>query len=334
MANRAVVVTELAGDPQTAWKVVTKEKPSASPGEVVVRMTLRPVNPTDYLSPKYFLGHLQGKKDVVIGSDGVGYVEEVGEGVTKVKVGQRVVPSFLTQFFFNGYGSWQDYVEAKEEDLLLLPDSLSDEVAAQYVVNPWTLYGLVKEQEVPKGEYLLQNGSGSVVGRQVIQLAKYWGIKTINVVRRDDVIEELKSLGADEVINSSKEDVVARVKEITGGKGAYGALDAVAGKNTKTIVSSVRDGGKVFVYGNMGTPENEVTIGLFELGRVHIKWWSILDFLKGPGRMQEVAAAVSKLLEDKVIVPLTGKVFKLEEFREALLEADKPGRGGKVLIAS
>lgn len=77
MANRAVVVTELKGDPQTAWKVVNKEKPRASPGHVVVRMTLRPVNPTDHVSPRVFLGHLQGKQDVVIGSDGVGFVEEV-----------------------------------------------------------------------------------------------------------------------------------------------------------------------------------------------------------------------------------------------------------------
>jgi NADPH:quinone reductase-like Zn-dependent oxidoreductase len=76
MAARAVVVTELMGDPQEVWKIVTKEKPHASPGHVVVHIVLRPVNPTDSLTPKYFLGHLKGK-DVVIGSDGTGYVEEV-----------------------------------------------------------------------------------------------------------------------------------------------------------------------------------------------------------------------------------------------------------------
>lgn len=85
--------------------------------------------------------------------------------MTKVKVGQRVVPSFLEEFYFYGNGSWQDYVEVKEEGLFTLPDSISDEVAAQFVVNTWTLYGLVKDLDVPKGEYLLQNAAGSVIGR-------------------------------------------------------------------------------------------------------------------------------------------------------------------------
>ncbi|CAM6087067.1 unnamed protein product [Calypogeia fissa] len=333
MASRAVVTTEPEGDPQKDWKVVTRDKPKASPGHVVVKIILRPVNPTDTLTPKYFLSHLKGK-EVVIGSDGVGFVEEVGEGVTKVKVGQRVVPSFINQFFVYGNGSWQDYVEVKEEELFTIPESISDEIAAQFLINPWTVYGLVSDQAVPKGEYLLQNAAGSVIGRLVIQLAKHWGIKTINVVRREEQIEELKSLGADEVINSRKEDVIERVKGITGGKLAYGALDPVAGIGAKTIAKCVRNGGKVFIYGNMGTEDNDATIDIFDLGRVDIKWWGLNDFLKGPEQMQEVAAAVTKLLQDKVIVPPTGKVFKFEDFKGALLEADKPGRGGKVLLAS
>ncbi|KAH9552828.1 hypothetical protein CY35_09G087300 [Sphagnum magellanicum] len=179
-------------------------------------------------------------------------------------------------------------------------------------VNPTDLlsilYGILTDLKVPKGEYVLQTAAGSVLGRQLIQLAKHWGIKTINIVRRAEQKEELKALGADEVLSTDEEeDVTTRVKEITGGKLAYAALDAVAGTLTKQVAASVRDGGQVNIYGVLGGYDAIVGFG-------------------------EYIDEVSKLMEAKIIVPLAGKTYDLADFQLAIKKSTEVARGGKVIL--
>ncbi len=181
--------------------------------------------------------------------------------MTTVVKGQRVVPFLGLEYLRKGEGTWQDYVSVRAELVWVVPDSISDVAAAQFVVNPWTVHGLLSDLKIPKGEYVLQTAAGSTLSRQLIKLAKHWGIKTINVVRRKEQKAELKALGADEVISTSDEDVVTRVKEITGGKLAYGALDAVGDEFTKQVLASVRDGGQVFIYGVLEGWEATVGVG-------------------------------------------------------------------------
>jgi NADPH:quinone reductase-like Zn-dependent oxidoreductase len=253
---------------------------------------------------------------------------QVGEGVTTVAKGQRVVP-FVDRERQKGEGSWQQYVSLKQELVWPVPDSISDEAAAQFVINPWTVYGILTDLKVPKGEYLLQTAAGSVLGRQVIQLAKHWGIKTINVVRRAEQKEELKALGADEVISTDNEDVATRVKEITGGKLAYAVIDAVAGTLTKQVTASVRDGGQVFIYGVLGGWD--ATLGVGDLFRgVRVAAWSLRNSV--PERFEEYIDEVSKLIEAKIIVPLAGETYDLADFQLAIKKSTEAARGGKVFL--
>ncbi len=250
-----------------------------------------------------------------------------------MKKGQRVVP-FIALDLPNVEGSWQQYVCVKEELVWPVPDSISDEAAAQFVINPWTLYGMLTDLEVPKGEYVLQTAAGSVLGRQVIQLAKHWGIKTINVVRRGEQKEELKALGADEVIctnEEGEEDVATRVKQITGGKLAYGAIDPVAGALTKQVVASVRDGGQVFVFGFLGG--NDITVGVGDLFRgVRVTGWNLYHAFTSSERCKVLTNGVSKLMQDKIIVPLMGETYDLADFQLAIKKSTEGG--GKVLLSS
>ncbi len=253
---------------------------------------------------------------------------QVGEGVTTVAKGQRVVP-FVGLDRQKEEGLWQQYVSLKQELVWPVPDSISDEAAAQFVVNPWTVYGILTDLKVPKGEYVLQTAAGSVLGRQLIQLAKHWGIKTINIVRRAEQKEELKALGADEVISTDNEDVATRVKEITGGKLAYAALDAVAGTFTKQVTASVRDGGQVFIYGVLAGWD--ATLGVGDLFRgVHVAGWALRN--SEAERFEEYVDKVSKLIEAKIIVPLEGETYDLAEFQLAIKKSTEVARGGKVFL--
>ncbi|KAH8952098.1 hypothetical protein BDL97_09G067100 [Sphagnum fallax] len=322
MSNRAVEQQNFdAKDPFAGLALVTKPVPKAEPGHVVVRITLRPVNPTDLIS-------ISSNRLRIPGSEGFGIVHEVGEGVTTVAKGQRVVP-FVSRDRPKGDGSWQQYVSLKQELVWPVPDSISDEAAAQFVVNPWTVYGILTDLKVPKGEYVLQTAAGSVLGRQLIRLAKHWGIKTINVVRRAEQKEELKALGADEVISTDNEDVPTRVKEITGGKLAYGALDAVAGTLTKQVTASVRDGGQVFVFGVLAGWD--ATVGVGDLFRgVRVAVWALHN--SGGERFEEYIDKVSKLIEAKIIVPLVGETYDLADFQLAIKKSTEVARGGKVFL--
>jgi len=331
MSNRAVVQT-FDGN---GLEIVVRPKPLASPGNVVIRLTVRAVNPIDSLIIREnWLRNLADEHHYhpVIGSEGFGHITEVGEGVTKFKVNQRVVPILYWKYYLGkGEGAWQDYVEVAEEDVVHIPDSVSDDAAAQYLINPWTAYGLLSEIGVKEGEYLLQTAAASVIGRQVIQICKHLKIKTINVVRRDNVIPELKAIGADVVINSSTEDMVSRVKELTGGKGAFAAIDAVGGILTKSVGNSLRNGGRLFVYGTLGGPD--VVLSSADLIRdIDVKFFRLTKFVENKRNRERVMTDIMAFMDAGVLVPYAGKKYELTDFNAAIEESQKEARGGKVLL--
>jgi trans-2-enoyl-CoA reductase len=253
--------------------------------------------------------------------------------VTKLHKGQRVVP-ILSDGKRKGNGTWQEYICLDEGYVWLLPDRITDEQAAQIVINPWTAYSMVKDLgAVPKGEYLVQSAAGSTLGKQVMALAKHWDIKLINIVRRAEQKAELKASGADEVICSAEEDVAARVKEITGGKGAWGALDAVAGTMTQTLASCVRDGGQIFVYGALGGFVSSISVlDLFR--NVQVVGWVIWKVLQDPVRREACGAEVAALMIDGVIPVPRDEKYDLRDFKSAMARAEGAGSSFKVMLAS
>ncbi|MCO5556678.1 hypothetical protein L7F22_010229 [Adiantum nelumboides] len=321
-----------------------------APGHVRVRMTHRPINPSDHNTISMGrLFHLR-KMPPIPGCEGCGVVHEVGEGVSKVKVGERVVPLIFLDYYKTGSGSWQDFVTLHQSHVLKVPLGMTDEVAAQSIINPWTAYGLLADFAVPPGEFLLQTAAASVLGRQVIQLARYLGIKTINIVRRDKWIPELKALGANEVLNSETQDIVAEVKAITSGRLAYGAIDAVGGDLTQvnlpfnlqpqsspfthpkiSVASCVRSNGIVYLYGVLSGWS--ITLSTLDLMRgVHVRWWLLSNYLNNDAKMGIIAANVMDLLTNKIITPLPGRCISIENFKEALVESKQDARGGKILL--
>lgn len=235
---------------------------------------------------------------------------------------------------YTGTGSFQKYICMDAKFVLPVPDDMADEVAAQLLVNPLTSYSILKDLQVPKGEYMIQSAAGSALGKQVITLAKHWGIKSINVVRRAEQKAELQALGADEVICSTEEDVVARVQEITGGKGAWGALDAVCGTMTGTLVSCVRAGGQVFVYGVLGG--FSTTLAAMDLFRgVSVAGWVLYHKnVDNPEILRALVAEVLPLVQNGIIPAAQVEKYDLTDFKHAMAKAAEPGRSGKILLVS
>ena len=212
---------------------------------MLLRMRARPVNPSDLSMLRGRYGQLP-PLPATPGLEGVGEVEALGAGVDSVAAGQRVVPLGASP------GTWAERMVVPAARLVPVPDGVSDDAAAQLVVNPlsaWVL--LVDELDVQPGEWLLQNAAGSTLGRIVLQLARARGFRTINVVRRAEQGEELLALGADEVIATDRDDLGERVREITGGEGVAKAIDAVGGELAGRMAAALAPRGTLITYGRL-----------------------------------------------------------------------------------
>eukprot|EP00887_Chlorella_sp_A99_P003043 scaffold9.g3043.t1 len=289
-------------NPAAGLAVAELPRPTPGPGEALVQLKLRPVNPADIFS---IIGVYPGWRPptlpAVPGLEGLGVVVENGPGASKFAPGQRVVGAPYPSVA-GGHGTWAQFLAVPEASLAAVPDAVSDEAAAQFWINPVTVVGLLDVLQVPKGEWLLQTAAGSVLGRQLIQLAKARGIRTINLVRRRELEGELKALGADEVVVSTEGDWVAAVKQLTDSRGAWASVDAVSGETLGGVLSATRAGGTAVAYGTMDG------VGI------------------------KVVAEVMELLERGVITPYAGVKYPLEQAAEAVAHAATAARGGKVLL--
>jgi trans-2-enoyl-CoA reductase len=340
MGQKVLLKAPNMEDPASGLEVCSIEdsSPQLEDGQVLVGLSLRPINPADIFSIMgVYPGFNAGAPGAVPGLEGVGVVlESASKNVPK---GAKVIGRPFTSVE-GGQGTWQSQVVASEDDVFVIPTEagLDDTSLAQFYVNPVTAYGMLADLDIPAGAYLLQTGAGSVLGRQVIQMCNAKGIRTINVVRREALVEELKALDADAevIVAESADAIIEQVSKITDGKGAYGAIECVGGEVCKGVVSSVRNNGVVFLYGAMGGLE--ITCGIPDIlfRGVQVKGWWLVNYMGGKTVAETAAVCqeILKLMTDKVVTPYSGTVFGLSEVRAAVAEATKAARGGKVFLSS
>uniref|UniRef100_A0A7S0RMK9 Enoyl reductase (ER) domain-containing protein n=1 Tax=Chlamydomonas leiostraca TaxID=1034604 RepID=A0A7S0RMK9_9CHLO len=320
-------------------KVVTDAPvPTPGDGEVLVKLLLRPVNPADIFSIMgVYPGYQPTSLPAVAGMEGMGVVEANGPGAAKFAPGTRVTAAVWPDFRTGGKGLWQQYVAVKEEWLVAVPDDISDDAAACAVVNPVTVLGMIDMvSPVPEGRYVVLTAAGSALARMAMGLCKAQGIKTIGIVRRRETFDEIRAAGATEVVCSADEDVVKRIGEITGGQGAWAALDCMAGDTTNKMCEAVRVGGKVVLYGGMDGLEAKVHLGYTLFKNVEIKgfWLMLWLWEMDAAQRQAVMDRVWAQYRAGVFSSGAGKEYPLEKVVEAVAEAAKPARGPKVLLRS
>ena len=315
------------GEPREMLRVEDVPQPEPGAGEVLVRMRARSINPSDLLTVRGFYGSLP-KLPATPGLEGMGEVARLGEGVHHLQVGQRVIPLGVQ-------GTWQEYLIAPGAQLIPVPESVNDQTAAQFVVNPLTAWIMVIEELGTKeGEWLLQTAAGSTLGRVVLQLARLRGFKTINIVRRREQVEELKALGADEVISTSDEDLVERVREITGNAGVTKAIDAVGGETGAAVVQALGRNGVLLVYGLLSMQPMQVDSGRMIFMTTTIRGFWLTQWMRtaSPERQQAVTAELLRLMATNEVVPPVEAEYQLADVQRAVEHAERVGRSGKVLL--
>lgn len=165
-------------------------------------MLAAPVNPAD-------INTIQGVYPVkpplpsIPGNEGVGEIEETGQGVKNLKVGDIVLPRG------NAWGTWRTHAVCDEKELVQITPGLDIISAATMSVNPCTAYRMLKDfVKLSAGDVVVQNGANSACGQNVIQLCKAWGIISVNIVRNrpdiDALKQNLQNLGADHVLTEEE----------------------------------------------------------------------------------------------------------------------------------
>lgn len=315
------------GEPSEVLRVASLPQPQPQPGEVRLRLTHRTVNPSDLLTVSGAYGRLPSLP-ATPGMEGMGRVDALGDGVTDFQVGQRVIPLGLS-------GTWQEYTIADPARMLPVPDEISDQTAAQFVVNPVTAWVMLTEElALQEGDWVLQTAAGSTLGRLVLQIAALKGYKTINFVRRRAQVQELRDLGADAVICTEDDDVVPQVMALTGGKGVKGALDAVGGATGALAASCLRAGGTMIVYGVLSMESTPIHTGemLFKGTTVRGFWLSYWFRSKPPQEIMPVLVELMQLMAAGHLCPPVEAEYDLADIQEAVSHAQRPGRSGKILL--
>ena len=329
------------GEPEDVLRLADRPRPEPGEDEVRVRMQLSPVNPSDLL---YVRGHYSGVVadfPAPVGFEGVGVVDALGSGVQDLVPGQRVIA-------LNGArgGNWAEYGVVRAGTAVPAPDDIPDESLASFMINPASAVLMVRHVlRVPRGEWLLQSAAGSELGRMVIRLARNDGFRTVNVVRRREAADELRALGADEVVVAGEGPVDEQVRRIVGRDGVRFAIDPVAGRTGTEMFQALGDDGRMLLYGSLtgegvgvgddprSTLSGRRRLEVFWLGY----WLPRLDdsgfYPAGTPALRQLVTEVADLVRAGVLATSPGTTYPLRDIRAAVVEAETTGRSGKVYLA-
>lgn len=316
------------GEPAEVLTLVDLPTPEPGPGEVRLRLTHRPINPSDLATVRGRYGRLP-KLPATPGLEATGVVDALGEGVNGFTIGQRVIPLGVRG------GTWAEYGIAAASRLVPVAEGVTDQTAAQFLANPVTAWVmLIDELGLKEGDWVLQTAAGSTLGRLVIQLAQLKGLKTVNLVRRAEQVPELLELGGDAAFATNDPDLVEKVRTMTGGKGVNGAIEAVGGATGALALSCLKPGGTLIVYGMLSGEPIPLHSGEMLFRGTTVKGYWLTHWLQvtNPIQVAQTFGELMRLMAQGHLVPPVAAEYALAQFAAAITHTETPGRSGKVIL--
>ncbi len=325
--NHYAEFSECGAKPQEVLNYVSGPMPEAQDGELLIKMLAAPINPADI----NFVQGVYGVKPVLpnsrAGLEGCGVVEESrADGFSK---GDQVI-------LLRGVGAWSEYVSAPAANVMKLPVPVDPVQAAMLKVNPLTALRMLEGYvSLKPGDWIVQNAANSGVGRCIIQLAKQMGVKTINFVRRPDVLrDELTALGADLVVGEEDEDVVKATLAKLDGQRPVLASNAVGGDSAMRLMDMLAPGGSMVTYGAMSKKSIKVPNGFLIFKGIKLEGLWVTQWLRN-APAEDIAAAYDKLarmMGQGTLKQAVDTVYPLSEVVQAVAKAQEEFRNGKIVL--
>ena len=266
-----------------------------------------------------------------LGYEAAGVVEAVGPDVDKSWIGKRV--SVIPAFSLNDYGMAGETVLAPFAAIAEYPEKLSPVEGAAIWMQYVTAYGaLITIAKVTKGDFVVIPAASSSVGLAAIEMVKAEGGISIATTRKRGKKEELKKFGADYVIATEEEDYVARVAEITGGKGARVTFDPVGGPFLEKLAQAAQPGGIIFQYGALSAEPTPFPLFLVLGKTLTVRGYMLMEITVLPDKLASAKKYVYDHLADGSFRPRIAKTFPFAETVDAYRYLESNSQIGKVVI--
>jgi mitochondrial enoyl-[acyl-carrier protein] reductase / trans-2-enoyl-CoA reductase len=319
-------VYETHGNPADVLHVESQPWPTPAPGEVIVKMSAAPINPAD-------LNQIEGKYPVraelpaTPGFEGAGIVVDVGSDVKGLTSGALVILP-------HNVGTWRDAVAVKAGELVVVPADIKPVHAAMLKINPMTAWRLLHDYvELARGDWLIQNAANSAAGRAVIQIAHQVGCKTVNVVRRSELSDELRAEGADIVLVDS-ENLRREVQDAIGGPPIRLGLNAVGGESALRLANCLAPGSTLVTYGAMSLQPLKIPNGLLIFKDLRFrgiwinKWYDNAT----PAQRMEAFQHLFEMAKRGLLQTKVEQAYPLSEAKTAVAHAARGQRSGKIIF--
>jgi len=319
------LVIEETGAPVEKLRLQAFNPPPPDAGQVLVRMLAAPLNPAD-------LNFIEGTYGVkpqlpaTPGVEGCGVVE--ASGSADYQPGDKVI-------FLRRAATWATHTVVPADALFKLPTAIDPLQAAMLKVNPATAWRLLHGFGIPEaGAWIVQNAGNSAVGRCVIQLALSLGIRTLSLVRRPELIDELTLLGGD-VVLLDDEAGLAAAKAALGGANAALAFNAVGGDSALRLMNLLREGGTHVTFGAMAKRPLTVPNGLLIFRDLQLRGLWVTRWIEHApdAEVRGVYADLATRVAAGTLVQAVDSTHALEAFPAALARLGAADRVGKVLFA-
>jgi NADPH:quinone reductase-like Zn-dependent oxidoreductase len=304
--------------------------PVAGPGEVLVRIRASALNHLDVWTRK---GLPSVPKPRILGADGAGVVEALGDGVSGFEPGERVVinpgleqpDGSIHVVGEHGDGTNAELIALPAHNVHPIPDGLSFEEAAAFPLVFETAYRmLVTRAGLREGEWVFAWGIGSGVSTAALAIAKALGARVIVTSSSDAKLERARELGADVVVNHATGDVKAAVKEATGGRGADVVVEHVGEATWRTSLDVAGREGRVVVCG--------ATTGPNPPAALHRIWWKNLSILGSTMGTRADFTGAYELVASGRARPVVDEVLPLERIQEAHARLEAGEQLGKIVL--
>jgi trans-2-enoyl-CoA reductase len=328
MMNKTInaAVYEKHGNPADVLHVETRPWPTPAADEAVVKMSAAPINPAD-------LNQIEGKYPVrpelpaTPGFEGAGTIVELGADVKGLTSGALVILP-------HNIGTWRDAVAVKAEELIVVPDGIEPVQAAMLKINPLTAWRLLHDYlDLQKGDWLIQNAANSAAGRDVIQIAHELGYKTMNVVRRAELVDELRAEGGDVVLIDG-DNLRDEVKSATGGASIRLGLNSVGGDSALRLANCLAPGGTLVSFGAMSLQPLKIPTGLLIFKDLRFrgiwinKWYDNAT----PRERMETFRSLFDMAQRGLLKTKVEKAYPLSEVKAAVAHAAQSKRNGKIVF--
>jgi NADPH:quinone reductase-like Zn-dependent oxidoreductase len=315
------------GEPSDVIELNTVPEPALGQDDVLISMEAAPLNPSDFMLIRGIYG-IRPAFPFSVGSEGVGRVTQTGSKVDVALQGKRVLilPTYEQ-------GTWADQVVVPLRNIVPMSDEADPLQLSMIGINPATAYLVLNRYvSLMPGDWIGQTAANSAMGQYIIALAKLAGVKTLNVVRREEAADQVRQFGGDRVVLQG-DNLRKDIEEALVGKKLSLVLDTVGGTPVGELAKSLKTGGSIVGYAIQSGQFPVFPRDFFFRGLSFHGFWLGTWLGEAPRtEIQEIYQKLGDLVADGSLSATVEHVYPLEQFKEAFEQSLKSSRGGKILF--